>query len=83
MCVFRMPQINGQSSYSIHSPPILSVLCVIYISRLLAVLLWQCYWCVVIIIIIEKHTSEGAKEQRQHTQSYMVEAEDTIKSNSD
>ena len=36
-----------------------------------------------IIIIIEKHTSEGAKEQTQHKLSYMVEAEDTIKSNSD
>ena len=35
------------------------------------------------IIIIEKHTSEGAKEQTQHKLSYMVEAEDTIKSNSD
>ena len=38
---------------------------------------------VVIIIIIEKHTSEGAKEQKHHKLSYMVEAEDTIKSNSD
>ena len=37
----------------------------------------------IIIIIIEKHTSEGAKEQKQHKLSYMVEAEDTIKSNSD
>ena len=38
---------------------------------------------IIIIIIIEKHTSEGAKEQTQHKLSYMVEAEDTIKSNSD
>ena len=38
---------------------------------------------IIIIIIIEKHTSEGAKEQKQHKLSYMVEAEDTIKSNSD
>ena len=43
--------------------------------------IWQ--GIIIIIIIIEKHTSEGAKEQTQHKLSYMVEAEDTIKSNSD
>ena len=42
-----------------------------------------CTVYIIIIIIIEKHTSEGAKEETQHKLSYMVEAEDTIKSNSD
>ena len=53
----------------------------VYISYTTAL---QCTWIIIIIIIIiEKHTSEGAKEQKQHKLSYMVEAEDTIKSNSD